>query len=194
MKKITIFTLAYSITFFVWSIIFILHTNIFTQIVFGVMLISLVLLAIIMIVLSCTKWRENQKMAIISLATSIFALTIVFIIVPRIGRPLRDYVFKHRLPLYEEVIQLIKNDKLMIDSKTSKVTLPDEYSHIAHGVFAQKMKDGFYIVEFITGRGFPVKHNGYLYCSKDIISENSRIRKRWPYISRYNNHWYRIRD
>ena len=61
-------------------------------------------------------------------------------------------------------------------------------------MYLSKQEDGFYIVEFITGRGFPVKHNGYLYCSKDIISENSRIRKRWPYISRYNNHWYRIRD
>jgi hypothetical protein len=67
--------------------------------------------------------------------------------------------------------------------------IPAEIRPIANSILVFTTENTI-TVEFFIGRGFPVKHSGYLYRRNDFINAESFFRQRWPKLKKLKAHWY----
>jgi len=184
----------YSVLFFGILLAFTIWQNPTMQLVAMAWLLGMLLLLIINFVGGIVIWKRHRYKSFLPLSICLFTVLFSFIIAPYVGSKIKDRIFYHRLYDYEKVISLFQEKELVAPHELGRVELPKKYQYLGYTVLAELDSEGTLTVEFLTGGGFPVKHLGYLYCSDGNIPPELKYRKRWPYLSRINDNWFRIAD
>jgi hypothetical protein len=185
--------------FFVLTVVFISAAFAYrptTTFQFASMLLLLyfVILAVLNLI-SVPKYRHKYKSkALIPLGLSILSVPAMW--VSNLGgHAIRSYVFKTRLPQYENAVQLLTEQINDEPISLSGTEIPEQYRHLAYTIFALKYGPDAFTVEFAYGQGFPVKHSAYVYVSDpDLPDKELDFRRRWPRRYRVSDHWFRVGD
>ena len=82
---------------------------------------------------------------------------------------IRHAIFVNCLPSYEQIVRRIESGEILVSSNLTDLPQAIPTARMAWAVRAKKDSDGVLTVEFLTEKGFPVKHSGYLYCSSGTI-------------------------
>lgn len=108
-----------------------------------------------------------------------------------LGGKVKIYLFDYRLPEYEKVVNRIKVSRVNYVGQLVPVLLEKDENHLAYKVLATREKGVLY-VEFYTGRGFPVKHSGYIYSESQGVAQGAIVDQRWPEHKRWklNDNWF----
>lgn len=104
----------------------------------------------------------------------------------------RGIVFRRSLPNFESIVHRMDSGAIPVTAEWRR--FPEAEGGGVYAVSAQRSTNGKLTVEFLTGRGFPVKHSGYLYCSVGSLERGSIAEKRWLRRQRVSPTWYRISD
>lgn len=101
----------------------------------------------------------------------------------------RTMYFSYKLPYFETAIK--RAEGLEFAGSEDPLKLQSDSAYL---VFAEKLPDGSLQLEFLTGRGFPASHSGYLYVENGQIDEASVLAQRWPRRKKIQENWYFISD
>lgn len=71
----------------------------------------------------------------------------------------------------------------------ARITPPSVYY-----IYSSRRDSGAFVIEFYRYKGFPLKHGGFLYDQSDQPQDDSKLRERWPKISRLKEQWYSVSD
>jgi hypothetical protein len=164
-----------------------------TQFVILLLALALPLLALAALGAALWRWRRLGKAAFVPLGAALagFLLVIGCLL---LGRWTCDALFWWNLPRYREVVERVRSGGIAVTDKIERLDDPVARSPRCHAVFASREPGGAVIVEFWVGGGFPVKHAGYMYYSRDEIEPESELRRRWPGRRKMAPNWYEIRD
>lgn len=143
-------------------------------------------------ILIISWWRAHRWRSLLPLLAAMLSL-VLSIPAASAGGAVREWLFRSRLPKYEEVVGLIAAGTINVDQDLRLVELPAKYSELAAATLAEQDSSGTITIEFIIGGGFPVKHTGYLYRSHGTL-EDWRHSGRWPKAKQLSDHWYAISD
>lgn len=134
--------------------------------------------------------KEFRLKASISLCLY-FLFLVLSVLSGFLGRQAYLLKFEFQKPQYEEVVQLIQKGEIIVNDH--KVEVPLKYKHLADVIYADYDAGGVLTIEFFSGRGFPLKHIGFLYRSDDAPDKWKDIR-RWPRHKKVDAGWYLISD
>lgn len=166
--------------------------NPWLQLLLMVMLLLFCVMFITNFLAICLTWRSRGRRALIP-----FGLSVLFslLLIPAIGFGIKARLMKfhYQKPDYEAVISLIEREQIRVEASLGPIVVPDSYKHLAYAVLGSRDPNGVLTIEFLTGRGFPVKHSGFLYRSDDNATRWEHI-SRWPRLERIDTNWYRIGD
>ena len=177
---------------FVTSLCFAYRPNAYIQIIDMLLLFYWLILVIVNIIAAAKFSSDYFYLQFVPILISV--LTIIGTVqANKLGHWQRIRVFHANLPQYNLFVKEIEKQL----EKESSINLyrddiPDKYKKLARLVFAYKENNGSITIEFAWGGGFPVKHAAYAYLSDGQVSND--FRKRWPYIEKLNDNWFRVGD
>ena len=108
-------------------------------------------------------WKNYKWISFHPLMKSMIGIAALFLISMPVGSALSNYIIKGNVEKYKQVVELINAGKIQIleDEIGQPIDVPKALSPLSYRVTAGKdLKEGYTIVTFWTGRGFPVKHSG----------------------------------
>ena len=185
--KVTIWMAAFA---FVAITAFAVHRTPLSQLISLPILLGFLLLVCVSFARVFTRWRARRWRALIPLGACAAAIIAIMVV----GRLVSRTLFAWALPSYEHVIGDIQSGRIAVSDKFIRIPEAESSARLTYAVFAQRQPNGSLFVEFLTERGFPVKHSGYLYASSDHIDDAAFIRSRWPITSHMREHWFYISD
>jgi len=142
------------------------------------------------IVLVFTGWRQCRWRSVIPLAACFLAVVSYWELVPVI----RQQIFARSLPSYESVIRQMESGQIAVSTNSMRSPLAEKQARLVWAVFARKDINGLLTVEFLTEKGFPVLHSGYLYTASGVIAPGSEADSRWPIKHQERPKWFYISD
>jgi len=146
--------------------------------------------AIASLVLLMRKWRRIGWRAAIPLLACIAAWHGARIARDAAG----DALFARNLPVYESVVMRPEVQALAPGAELQELPLRDAERADLWWAAAERTPDGTLLVELLNGRGFPVKHSGFLYSSSGRIPTDSRMAGHWSYRCTMRPHWFCVSD
>jgi hypothetical protein len=178
----------------VWFVIFTVysahrHLIILQLLGIPVMLCFFVAFAV-SIVCIFNEWRERRWRSFVPFAVCLLSVVASIAVV----RIVRHEIFVRSLPSYEVVVRQMESGSIPVSTDLNPVPRAVPLAHLAYAVLAQKGTNGTLTVEFLTERGFPVKHSGYLYVSSGVIERGSTEDLRWPIRHEERPRWFYISD
>ncbi len=111
-----------------------------------------------------------------------------------VARAARQAEFERQFPRYLALVERIQLDNALVSGKVVSVPLSEAERDLGYSVLAERNTNGVLAVELLTGRGFPLKHSGYLYTSSGSIQPGSFFDSRWPLKTEVKPKWFRICD
>lgn len=110
------------------------------------------------------SWREHRTK---SLYPFLLALTFLLLVLASgmAGFRWRTFVFRHRLPRYQEILTRIEKSEIVVEARDQEafVPLPSEYASLTSHTRARTDANGVVSARFQIGSAFPVKHQLLLY-------------------------------
>ena len=188
MSRISKITIIIAGLWFVSAVAFVARPSGLAQLLSMVLTLGLLGFGLVSFIQVFTRWRREHWRSVIPMGACVLAV----ILAPEVGAMIQDISFRRALPHYESLIQQIESGNLPVSDELRSVPRTKDIS--AYSVLAQRSTNGVLMVEFLTGRGFPVKHSGYLYSSSGAIERDSRIDSRWPKRRQVRPLWFRISD
>jgi hypothetical protein len=111
-----------------------------------------------------------------------------------LGSGIHAVLFNSHVPQYRKLVDRIDKEELLDRTGSTIVVLKPEEKQLAYFVLAERRSDKELLVELATERGFPVKHRGYVFSSTGAFVTDSEIGRRWPYVRRIGDQWFRVSD
>ena len=126
---------------------------------------------------------------------AVILLGIAWILGMRYSAPNRhNREFKSKLPLFQKVVSDLQTSETAPSTSLTEVPVPENARSKVYFILAEHPAEGRLAVEFLTGRGFPVKHSGFLFLSSGRIEDFPKMVSRWPYQERLQDNWLYICD
>lgn len=188
MSRVIKITFAIAGMWFAVFIAFAVRPSPVTQLLSMLLSLGLLIVSFISLVRVFTHWGRERWRSV----TPLVACVLVVVLAPEIGAAIRRVTLRQALPSYESIIRQIESGAIPVTTELRHI--PQLESGSTYAVLAQRSTNGVLTVEFLTGRGFPVKHSGYLYCSSGSIEPGSLVDSRWPKKREMKPLWYRISD
>ncbi len=138
-------------------------------------------------------WRHWKHFHLFAVAP----VALLFLLCPAtlaVGRAARWGQFAWRFPHYQALVERVEASQGLASGEVKRVPLSAAERKFCYNVLAQRDTNGVLTVELLTGRGFPVKHSGYLYTSSGSIQSGSFFDTRWHARTELRPKWFRISD
>ena len=165
-----------------------LHAQVPSSSLFSTLLtLALLLFGFVSMTLVPARWRKERWLSIVPTASCALAV----LLAPEVRVPLEKLIFTRSLPYYESIIRQMESGSIEVSADLRRIPQAERFP--AYRVLAQQT-NGILSVEFLTGRGFPVKHSGYLHCSSGTIERGSLMDSRRPKRVEVSPLWFRISD
>jgi hypothetical protein len=154
-------------------------------------LVSMGSMLVLMVVLirsawfAVTTWKEFKAKAVVPLVVCILVVPAA-LTGASLGRMVH---FAFVLPVFERLVEDARRRDIPPGSKPIELS-----SSLAYLVLAERTNSGALQVEFLTGRGYPVRHTGYLYADSGAVDPDSVLGERWPSAHGLRRQWFRIAD
>lgn len=139
------------------------------------------------------RFSQERFRAFIPFLICLFGLPLSLIVAGEFGNMIKASRFRKNFPRYSTIVERIEKGEITAEPGSFTVILPPEYMDLARRTLLITNASGM-CVEFLTEGGFPVKHAGYMYVASGSIEGDTNTYRRWPYHSRINTNWFRIRD
>jgi energy-coupling factor transporter transmembrane protein EcfT len=179
--------------FAVLSLIFAFIPNNKTQISLGLFLVIVLLILFINFIFIFVDFKKYKSKAFLPFIILLIIIVLVIRLNGYVFIKLREIEFNKNYKSYQEIVQLIKEDKIKY-ANSNPIKLPEKYEHLAYSTFVFKHTNGEFYIEFFTGGGFPVRHFGYFYCSDDTKFYPKNIKERWPHLKKIKKNWFYMSD
>jgi hypothetical protein len=142
------------------------------------------------LVLVFTRWKRHRFFALLPLAACLVSLVAPL----ELARPIRAALRAWAFPSYERLVARIESGDIEAPSRLARMPGLESEARLAYAVFAERDSDSVLTVEILTEGGFPVRHSGYLYCSRGAIAPGSHSEQRWKRRKEIGKGWYSISD
>jgi len=146
--------------------------------------------AVVSVVLVFSRWRRQGVRALIPL----FVCRLVAVAPFEVARPVRAAIRAWAFPSYERLVARIESGAIPVSGELHRVDGAESSTRFAYAVLAGRDSDQVVTVEILTGGGFPVKHDGYLYCSAGTIEPGSLSDERWKRRKDLGRGWFEVSD
>ena len=146
--------------------------------------------ALVSVVLVFARWRRQGVRALIPL----FACGLFAVAPFEVARPVRAAIRAWAFPSYERLVARIESGAIPVSGELHRVDGAESEARFAYAVLAGRDSNQVLTVEIFTGGGFPVKHDGYLYCSAGTIAPGSLSDERWRRRKDLGRGWFEISD
>ena len=190
MSRLGKFVIFVAVIWFVGSTVFFSHRTTLLQLLTLPLAPCFLVAMVISIVCIFSEWRQRRWRSLVPFASCVLAIVISGAVSHRI----RQAIFIHSLPGYEAVVRRMESGNILVTTNLSRISQELPLANWAYAVLAQKDTNGVLMVEFLTERGFPVMHSGYLYISSGIIEPGSLEDSRWPIRHEERPRWFYISD
>jgi hypothetical protein len=111
-----------------------------------------------------------------------------------VAMPIRHVIFARTFPSYESVVREMEAGRIAISTNMEPIPQATAQAPSAYVVLAQRETNGGLMVEFLTERGFPLKHSGYLYCSWAGSNAAPEVQSRWSTLFEVKPNWFYFSD
>jgi hypothetical protein len=161
------------------------------QLVCIVLLFCLFVMAVISFVAVFVFWEEHLFGSFVPLGTIVLCIALL-VLANNVGHRVRLYVFKQRLPQYEEAARMMAE---RIDDKPiylRRDEVPAEYRHLGYCIGAERLERQVLAVTFWWGSA-GLKISAFAYISDGKLPrKGSDFRRDWPFMCRINQNWFRV--
>ncbi len=187
--KIHVAILAVAGLWLVSDIGFAVHTTPEMQLASGALFLAYLSAIVASVVVLARGWRRSGWRA----ATPLVLCVAVWFAARAATGLAGDLVFARDLPMLEKIVTRPDVQGLAPGSDLT-LTLTDSEKTVVWWAAAERTANGTLVVELLNGRGFPLKHSGYLYTSTAQVPLDSRMILHWPYRGSMKFNWSSISD
>jgi len=161
----------------------------------GVQLISMLLdlpflaACLAALFLALKNWSARRLAAVVPLLACLLSP----VIADAAGSKAHAVFLARSLPTFERVVARIESGEIAVPRSRSRLDLQQNQAGPAYAILAERDSTNGLTAVFLTGGGFPVRHDGCMYCRSSVIAPGS-LAADWRHRRAIKPNWYEVSD